>query len=982
MASDAGGGERRRRRVLVFPLPFQGHINPMLQLACALHGRGGLSVTVLHTRFNAPDASRHPDLAFVKVPDGVPAAVAASGRVSEIILTMNAAMERDGEGALSPSVREVLASVVATEEGQPPVACLVIDAHLLAVQKAAAAVGIPTLVLRTGSAACHRCYLAYRMLVEKGYLPPKESQLYEPVKELPPLRVRDLVNTNDELVFELLARIAETVRNCYGVVINTFDELEPVELESIRGELGNDNIAFVLAIGPLHKLTSMSIGSSLNLSPDQSCIEWLDTQETGSVLYVSFGSLASIDSNELFEVACGLEKSGHPFLWVVRSDLVRGMNRACLPDGFESAVEDRGKIIQWAPQQEVLAHHAVGGFWTHAGWNSVFESICEGIPMICKPQFADQMINTRYVEAVWGVGFELVGKLERSKIEKVTRKLMGKNEGAEMRERAKHLKNKVSHCLKSDGSSQIAIDKLTPIRLCINEPATATIPNLHRATRFHGCRKLPDQPAAGETAARPPTATTMAGAESGDGGALRGHVVLFPLPFQGHLSPMLQLAGALHARGLASTVLHTAYNAPDAAAHPEFAFVAVPSGDAVSAALAEAPKDGIAKIMALNAAIEASGCARDALASLMVSESEGDERRQRLQRPACLVIDAALPAAQKAAAEVGLPTIVLHTGSAAAFRLFRSYAMLREKGYLPAKESELDRPVIEMPPLRVSDLFDPSKYVNEEMGNKILALSTETTTNSSGAVVNTFEALETPELHSVRDELGADIPVFAIGPLHKLTNNNSDRSSLLEQDRSCIEWLDTKEPGSVLYVSFGSVVMVNQDDFREVAWGLANTEMPFLWVVRHGLVAGNSGKPVLPDRFMEAVKGRCHLVDWAPQAEVLAHPAVGGFWTHNGWNSTLESIYEGVPMLSRPIFGDQPITARYVQETWQIGFMVEGKLERGKIEEAIRRLMEGEDGVAVQERADQLKRKILTCLEDGGSTQQAIDKLVGHMLSL
>lgn len=90
-----------------------------------------------------------------------------------------------------------------------------------------------------------------------------------------------------------------------------------------------------------------------------------------------------------------------------------------------------------------------------------------------------------------------------------------------------------------------------------------------------------------------------------------------------------------------------------------------------------------------------------------------------------------------------------------------------------------------MPPLRVSDLFDPSKYFNEEMANKILALSTETTTNSSGTVVNTFEALETPELRSVRDELGATIPVFAIGPLHKLTSNG-DRSSLLDQDRSCI----------------------------------------------------------------------------------------------------------------------------------------------------------------------------------------------------
>ncbi|XP_052160783.1 DIMBOA UDP-glucosyltransferase BX9-like [Oryza glaberrima] len=357
-ASVVGGGARhggeRRRRVLVFPLPFQGHTNPMLQLAGALHGRGGLCVTVLHTRFNALDPSRHPELAFVEVADGIPPDVAARGRVAEIILAMNAAMEatEDESGAASPSnIREVLASVVAAGEGQPRVACLVIDSHLLAVQKAAAGLGIPTLVLRTGSAACLRCYLAYDMLLQKGYLPPKESQLYEPVRELPPLRVRDLFSTNDELVFEVLARIAETVRNSNGVVINTFEELEPMELERVHGELGDDSVATVLATGPLHRLSSMNTGSNtFNLRQDQSCIEWLDTQATGSVLYVSFGSLASMDSDEFMEVAFGLEKSGHPFLWVVRPNLVRGVERACLPDGFESAVEGRGKVIKWAPQ--------------------------------------------------------------------------------------------------------------------------------------------------------------------------------------------------------------------------------------------------------------------------------------------------------------------------------------------------------------------------------------------------------------------------------------------------------------------------------------------------------------------------------------------------------------------------------------------------------------------------------------------------------
>ncbi|CAM0870717.1 unnamed protein product [Alopecurus aequalis] len=440
-----------RRRVLVFPLPFQGHINPMMQLADVLHSRGGLAVTVLHTQFNALDPALHPEFTFVPVPDGIPADVAASGSIISIILAMNAAMEASG------AVRDVLASVLAEEP--TAVACLFIDANLLAVQKAAAALGLPTVVLRTGSAACFTCFLAYPVLHQKGYLPPKESELYTLVEELPPLRVRDLFlssSKNHEMVRQVLARATETVRSSHGLVINTFEALETAELDRIRREV---NVPFVLAAGPLHKLSTRSTGSSL-LQQDGTCIEWLDTQAAGSVLYVSFGSLASMDSGDLSEVAWGLANSGQPFLWVVRRDLVRGSDGPGLPEGFYRAVEGRGKVIPWAPQQEVLAHPAVGGFWTHNGWNSTLESIGEGLPMICRPQFADQMMNTRYVEVAWGVGFELEGELERNKIEEAIKNLMKGSLGEAMREKARELKKKVTSCLESGGSSLLAIDKL------------------------------------------------------------------------------------------------------------------------------------------------------------------------------------------------------------------------------------------------------------------------------------------------------------------------------------------------------------------------------------------------------------------------------------------------------------------------------------------------------------------------------------------
>ena len=133
-----------------------------------------------------------------------------------------------------------------------------------------------------------------------------------PVKELPPLRVRDLFYSswsNHKKMRELLARANEAMKNSSGLVINTLDALEKAELKRLCEEL---HIPVVLAPGPLHKLSSKCTRSS---TPDQdySCIEWLDKQPSESVLYVSFGSLASLDSSEFLEVAWGLANSGHPF---------------------------------------------------------------------------------------------------------------------------------------------------------------------------------------------------------------------------------------------------------------------------------------------------------------------------------------------------------------------------------------------------------------------------------------------------------------------------------------------------------------------------------------------------------------------------------------------------------------------------------------------------------------------------------------------
>ncbi|CAN0880781.1 UDP-glycosyltransferase 76B1 [Linum grandiflorum] len=122
------------------------------------------------------------------------------------------------------------------------------------------------------------------------------------------------------------------------------------------------------------------------------------------------------------------------------------------------------------------------------------------------------------------------------------------------------------------------------------------------------------------------------------------------------------------------------------------------------------------------------------------------------------------------------------------------------------------------------------------------------------------------------------------------------------------------------------------------------------------------------------VTGKGHIVRWAPQEEVLAHPSTGAFWTHCGWNSTLESICEGVPMICAPSFGDQLVNARYVSDVWK-------KMERGEIERAVKKLMaDDEEGKEIRARIGDLKEKMELCLEMGGSSYEAVDQLVDHIL--
>ncbi|XP_022157907.1 UDP-glycosyltransferase 76E12-like [Momordica charantia] len=286
----------------------------------------------------------------------------------------------------------------------------------------------------------------------------------------------------------------------------------------------------------------------------------------------------------------------------------------------------------------------------------------------------------------------------------------------------------------------------------------------------------------------------------------------------------------------------------------------------------------------------------------------------------------------------------------------------------------------ELHPLRFKDLPLPITFDFFKFTQIILNMYAITT--ASAVIWNTMPWLEPYEFTQIQTKL-CKIPIFPIAPIHKIASTpTSASSSLLQEDSTCLPWLDRQPPNSVIYVSLGSLAVSTQQELEEMAWGLADSRQPFLWVIRPGSIQGSDGVGSMPKGFQEKAGDRACIVQWAPQKEVLAHKAVGGFWSHCGWNSTLESLSEGVPMLCRPYLGDQTVNARYISCVWKVGLTLEDRLERNEVERAIRRVMVEEEGRKMREKAMDLKGRIEDSLREDGSSSSSLKQLVDFIKTL
>ncbi|KAK8947606.1 UDP-glycosyltransferase 86A2 [Platanthera guangdongensis] len=260
--------------------------------------------------------------------------------------------------------------------------------------------------------------------------------------------------------------------------------------------------------------------------------------------------------------------------------------------------------------------------------------------------------------------------------------------------------------------------------------------------------------------------------------------------------------------------------------------------------------------------------------------------------------------------------------------------------------------------------------------HRIIFKSFEEAHRADFILANTVAELESDTIAA----LDREKPFYAVGPIFPAGFTRSAVATSLWAESDCSQWLDSRPRSSVLYISFGSYAHVEKRDLEEIAHGLMASGASFVWVLRPDVVSSNEPEP-LPAKFRKETDGRGIVVRWCRQAEVLSHPAVGGFLTHCGWNSILESVWSGVPMLCFPLLTDQFTNRRLVVGDWKVAVDLGGgpgrmPVRREDVAKKIGWLMRGKEGVRAREEVRKMRGILQGALARGGSSSRNFDRFV------
>ncbi|KAJ3673844.1 hypothetical protein LUZ60_005836 [Juncus effusus] len=382
---------------LVLPWPAQGHIIPLMHLSHFLSNHG-FKITFVNTEHNhnrivrARNMSDLDQIRMISIPDGFGP---DENPLGPMFFT---SFQTQMSSLLMDLIKEI------NEGGEEKIICIIADVGMVWALEIAQAMGIRFVAFSPASAACIAVMLSIPKLMADGVIDEngllRNGDRFQLTPNSPAMDATHLAWSNfgdrelEKFMFQF-AKSSHVVSKADFILCNSFQELELPFFNIFPN---------IIPIGPLPiEQVSDSLGHLW--SNDETYLNWLDQQSISSVVYVSFGSLITLDQTQFQELSLGLEMSQMPFLWVIRSDSTSGYNYL---KKFQEDTKGKGKIVGWCNQEKVLAHSSIACFISHCGWNSTLDGIKNGVPFLCWPFIVDQFANQNYICDVFEVGLKLV----------------------------------------------------------------------------------------------------------------------------------------------------------------------------------------------------------------------------------------------------------------------------------------------------------------------------------------------------------------------------------------------------------------------------------------------------------------------------------------------------------------------------------------------------------------------------------------------
>lgn len=472
-----------------------------------------------------------------------------------------------------------------------------------------------------------------------------------------------------------------------------------------------------------------------------------------------------------------------------------------------------------------------------------------------------------------------------------------------------------------------------------------------------------------------------------DSKAHKLHIYFLPMMAPGHMIPMIDIARNFSRRGAKSTIITSPSNA---SLFSQTIDADREAGADISISLVDFPcraaglPDGCENLSATTTA----QMALDFLRALDLFQ-QPVEQILKHGDPDCIISAAFFTWTAATAAELKIPRISFYgTG----FFPMCVFTILREQRPHDAVESETEE--FEVPGLpdkiMVSRRQLPPhfKIKDENSDDPLLELTRrvlKADESGLGIIVNSFFELEPAYAAHYRKMIGNK--AWHIGPVSLFNKSDEDKTRRGRVTQDCSSWLCSKEPNSVVYLCFGSMSIFQTPQLHEIAAALESSGLNFIWVIGNK-ERDDDGADLLPPGFESRTEGRGLIIrGWAPQVQILDHEAVGGFVTHCGWNSVLEGVAAGVPMVTWPLSAEQFYNEKLVVEVLRTGVPVGAEewakrtdkreaIGREKIEKAVAEVMGGEGGERRRGRARELGEMAKRAVEEGGSSDVDFKRLM------